>query len=457
MLKIHNTLTRKNEDFNPLKEGEVTIYTCGPTVYDTAHVGNLRTYISADLVAKSFSFLGYTVKNAMNITDIDDKTIKRSKENNISLKELTDKYEKLFLEDIKKLNILPPTFILSARESIPEMIDIIKILLENGHAYKADDGVYFKVSSDQKYGRLVGKNRFENKDLSTEQVHTHTSHSRIANDEYDKENISDFALWKFYKPEDGENYWEADFGKGRPGWHIECSAMSRKALGQPFDIHMGATDLIFPHHTNEMAQSECAYGADLAKYWIHSGFLNVNDEKMAKSKKNFHKLADLEEQGFSPLAFRYLTMNSHYRSQMNFTWESLTSASNSLKNLHRHINTLPDGGRLIESAINEFKLALEDDFNIPVALAVLHKLVSSGNLPEDIKTTAIEFDKVLSLSLIRTEESEIPEKIAKLAEERKIARDNKDWKKSDDIRNIISEAGFEILDKKDGSFQIVKK
>lgn len=446
MISIYNSLSKKVEEFKPIKPGEVSMYSCGPTVYDFAHIGNLRTYIMGDIVARSLKYLGYKVTFAMNITDVDDKTLRRSKENNEDLLSLTRRYEDLFFKDLEKLNLEKPNKILRATESIAEMVEIINILLERGFAYKAEDGVYFKVENFKNYGELVGLSRF-----------TGQSKSRIANDEYDKENASDFALWKYYKAdEDGETFWETPFGKGRPGWHIECSAMSRKALGQPFDIHTAGIDLLFPHHTNEMAQSECAYDQKLAKYWMHGEHLNIDNTKMAKSKNNFYKLTDIIEHGIEPLAFKYLTFCSHYRSKLNFSWDSLTGADNALKNLRSHISKLPESkdAKIIVKAKEKFTKEIEDDFNIPRALAVVFETLKSDEKPEDIRATILDFDKVLGLNLdiAETETSSlvIPAEIRSLAEERLKARENKDWAKSDEIRDRIAELGYKVLDSKDG-------
>jgi len=459
MISIYNSLSKKVEEFKPIKPGEVSMYSCGPTVYDTVHIGNLRTSILNDVLAKSFRYLGYKVNSAMNITDVDDKTLRKSLTNNEELGQLTRKYEELFFADFQKLNLERPSKVLRATENIDGMIEIISKLLENGHAYKADDGVYFKVDSFPKYSELVGASRF-----------TGAKQNRIANDEYDKENASDFALWKFYKPEtDGQTFWETPFGKGRPGWHIECSAMSRSALGQPFDIHTGGLDLLFPHHTNEIAQSECAYDERLANFWIHGGMLNVDDSKMAKSKNNFYKLENLIEKGIDPLAFKYLTFGTHYRSPMNFTWEALMGAENALKNLRAHVAKLSNldasdvgegarknedvsEGKIIESIKEKFISELESDLNIPRALATLHELLKSTEKPEDIRATVLDFDKVFGLELNRAsrDKEEIPEEIIRLAEERQTARANKDWTKSDEIRDRIAELGYKVLDNKDG-------
>ncbi|MDP3962386.1 MAG: cysteine--tRNA ligase, partial [bacterium] len=315
-MKIFNTLSGEKEEFKPIKEGSVGIYNCGPTVYDTAHIGNLRTLVMYDIVRRVFEYEGYTVTQVMNITDVDDKTIRRSREESKSLEEVTRHYENLFLEDIHSMNILTPHQILRATGHIKEMIEMISILLEKGIAYPTKDGVYFSIGMFPEYGKIA------NIKLDAE------VRERIAKDEYEKENPRDFALWKFWTEADGAAVWEAPFGKGRPGWHIECSAMAIKALGDTIDIHAGGSDLLFPHHTNEIAQSEAVTGRKFVNCWMHGAFMNVNDEKMAKSKGNFLKLADLQDAGISPLAFRYWLLTSHYRSPVNFSIEAVQAGQN---------------------------------------------------------------------------------------------------------------------------------
>jgi len=302
------------------------MYNCGPTVYDFAHIGNFRTFIMSDTVRRVFEYEGFKMKQAMNITDVDDKTIRRSSEEGVTLAALTDKYEKFFWDDMASLNNLKPHKILSARGNVNEMIKMISVLLKKGIAYKTADGVYVSIDKVKNYGALAHL-----KNISEE---SH-EHGRIASDEYDKENPRDFAVWKFSANKDSAEEdetvaWNAPFGCGRPGWHIECSAMSIKALGKTIDIHTGGVDLIFPHHTNEIAQSESATGETFVKYWIHGGFMNVEDEKMSKSKGNFLKLADLVAEQISPIAYRYWVLTSHYRSQVNFSFDAVRAAQTAL-------------------------------------------------------------------------------------------------------------------------------
>ncbi|HEY4494779.1 MAG TPA: cysteine--tRNA ligase, partial [Candidatus Paceibacterota bacterium] len=308
---IFNTFSQKKEEFIPIKKGHASMYTCGPTVYDTAHIGNLRTFVMNDIFRRVFEYEKYTVTHVMNSTDIDDKTIKRSQSENKDLLQFTRYYENLFLKDIETLNIIVPHRFLRATEHIKEMIEMISILLEKGVAYPTKDGIYFSIGMFKEYGKLAKIK------LDAE------VRERIINDEYEKENPRDFALWKFWVKEDGEVAWDATFGKGRPGWHIECSAMATWALGPTIDIHTGGIDLIFPHHTNEIAQSEAATGVPFVHYWLHTAFMNVNEEKMAKSKGNFIKLDDIKSAGISPLSFRYWLLTAHYRTPINFSLDAV--------------------------------------------------------------------------------------------------------------------------------------
>ena len=369
-IHIYNTLSGKKEEFKPIKKGEVGMYHCGPTVYDTAHIGNLRTFVMNDIIRRVFEYENYHVTQVMNITDVDDKTMRKSKEENTTLEKLTRHYETLFLADIHSLNILTPHRLLRARDHVKEMIEMISILLEKGIAYPTKDGIYFSIGLFKSYGKLAGIN------LNDE------TRERIANDEYEKENPRDFALWKFKTENDGDVSWHATFGEGRPGWHIECSAMATRALGPTIDIHTGGTDLIFPHHTNEIAQSEAATGKDFVNYWIHGAFMNVNDAKMAKSKGNFLKLADIESAGISPLAFRYWLLTSHYRSQVNFSAEAVKAAQNAFIRLvetfirlgevkHEHIHAVPEP----RNYAKEFEEKITNDFDMPGAVALMWDLI----------------------------------------------------------------------------------
>ena len=322
MLKLYNTLVGKKQAFNPIKNRLVKIYTCGPTVYWYAHLGNLRTYIFEDILRRALKYNGYKIKQVMNITDVEDKIIKKAVSEKKNIFEITKPYTKIFFEDLKKLNIEKPEILPKATAHIKEMISMIEKLLEKGFAYKGEDGsIYFNVSQFKKYGRLSGLKKKELK-----------IGARIASDEYKKEEAQDFVLWKSKKQ--NEPFWPSPFGKGRPGWHIECSAMSIKYLGENFDIHAGGVDLIFPHHENEIAQSEASTGKKFANFWLHGEHLLVNNQKMSKSLNNIYTLREIEQNKINPLAFRYLTLTSHYRSKLNFTLESLNASQNALNNLY---------------------------------------------------------------------------------------------------------------------------
>ena len=435
MIKLYNTLTRKKEIFKPIKKNVVGMYSCGPTVYDFAHIGNFRTNLLNDFLKRSLVFLGFKINHLMNITDVDDKIIKRVNSEGISLKELTRKYEKIFLEDLESLNVIKANKILRATESIPEMVKIIKKLLEKGFAYKTSDGIYFSISKCKDYGKLAGLKKIE------------ATKSRIISDEYDKSNPRDFALWKFHTEEDKEVFWDAAFGKGRPGWHIECSAMSMKILGEHFDIHTGGMDLIFPHHTNEIAQSESYSGKKFVNYWIHGAFLNMKEGKMSKSLGNIYTLKDLKKKGFSPRDFRYLCLGTHYRKPLEFSFENLESSRNSLERLKNIILELKDDKKTNKKCISEFVKALENDLNLPLGLQILWNLLRDEKAEGKFRT-AKKMDEVFALGLF--EKREIPEQIKKIAKERENARKEKNWKKSDELREKIYNLGFVIEDVKEG-------
>ena len=353
-LKLYNTLTRKKESFKPLSDKEVKMYSCGPTVYNYAHIGNLRTYVFNDLLKRILIFLGYKVNHVMNLTDVDDKTIKGSLKEKMPLKKFTEKYTKIFFDDLHQLNIIDPTHTLKATETIDEMVDLIKTLMKKGYAYKTNDGIYFSISKFKGYGKLAQLDKIKEKDKQ----------ERVKNDEYEKENAQDFALWKFWNGDDGDVFWNTEIGKGRPGWHIECSAMSMKVFGPCLDIHTGAVDLIFPHHTNEIAQSEAATGKPFVKYWLHGGFLTMNEGKMSKSIGNVVYLQTLIDQGFKPLDYRYMCLTAQYRMPLSFNPDILISAKNSYDRLKKIISEIKDDGKTNEKYLKEFSKAVEDDLNL---------------------------------------------------------------------------------------------
>ncbi len=437
-LKLYNTLTRKKETFKPIKKGEAHIYSCGPTVYNYAHIGNLRTYVFNDLLVRSLKFLGYKTKQVMNLTDVDDKTIKGSRKENISLKQLTEKYSKIFFDDLHSLNILNPDVVLKASQSISEMVKIVESLLKKGYAYKTDDGIYFSISKSKSYGKLAQLDKIK------------ARKERIKNDEYDKENAQDFALWKFWTPEDGDVFWETKLGKGRPGWHIECSAMSMKEFGTSLDIHTGAVDLIFPHHTNEIAQSEAATGKKFVNYWLHGGFLTMSEGKMSKSLGNVIYLRNLIEQGFKPLDYRYLCLTTHYKMPLSFNEESLVSAKNAYQRLKNIAADLKDDKKKNEKYLTEFTKALEDDLNTPNALSVVWTMLRDEKAEGKYQTLK-EMDKVLGLDVFKKDKIEIPKKVEELTQQRETARKNKDWKKADELRDKIKQLGFVLEDTSKGT------
>jgi cysteinyl-tRNA synthetase len=425
VLKLYNTLTRTEEEFKPLHANQVTMYSCGPTVYDYAHIGNWRQMTTNDLLRRTLEFNDYKVKHVMNITDVDDKTINGSQKAGLALSEFTKKYEMIFLKDLASLNILPPTTLTHATEFIPQMIELVQKLIDSGYAYKTSDGIYFQVASFPAYGNL------SKQPIKQSEGHDDESH--------DKRDARDFALWKFQTPADGEVGWEASFGKGRPGWHIECSAMSLNTLGETLDIHTGATDLIFPHHENEIAQSESTTGKTFVNLWLHGGFLQVDGQKMSKSLNNFYTLKDLTEHNISPLAYRLWLLMAHYRSPINFTWEALTAAQTTLHRLEDKIRDLPDDDEMDQNLREQFLALINNDLNLPQALAFA--LSSEAN-----KATWLEFDKVLGLDLAKIMPLEIPQELQNQLEQREEARNNKDWTGADEIRKAIEEKGFLIDD-----------
>ncbi len=421
------------------------LYTCGPTVYNYAHIGNLRTYIFEDILRRALEYSGYKVKHIMNITDVEDKIIGGAKKAGKTIYEFTEPYEKAFYGDLKKLNIKEASKYPKATAHIPEMIKIIGTLLKKRLAYKADGSIYFDVSKFKKYGRLSG---IKSRELK--------AGTRADADEYTKENAEDFVLWK--KAKAGEPWWQAPFGEGRPGWHIECSAMSMKYLGATFDIHAGAVDLIFPHHENEIAQSECATGKLFVKYFIEGEHLLVDGEKMAKSLGNFFTLRDIEKKGFDPLAFRYLVLTAHYRSKLNFTWKSLEATRNALEKLReavKNLKTATQHPNILENVrvlskkdfIAKFKNYINNDLETPRALALLWEVIKSKKIDIETKyALIIDFDKVLGLNLSEIKTEKIPTEILKLAKEREKYRQEKNFKKSDELRKKIEAAGWLVED-----------
>ncbi|MBW2995790.1 cysteine--tRNA ligase [Candidatus Woesearchaeota archaeon] len=456
MLKIYNTLTRKNEEFKPIKKGEVSMYTCGPTVYDYVHIGNLRAMLVYDLVRRYLKYKGYKLKHVMNITDVDDKTIRDSQKEGKTLKEFTEFYTKAFFDDLKTLNIEIPEIMPKATEEISEMVELVKILLEKGYAYRTDDGIYFKISKFKDYGKLAK--------LDIEHLEAGAS-GRVSADEYDKENAHDFALWKFWDEADGDVFWETDLGKGRPGWHIECSVMSSKYLGQPFDIHMGGVDLIFPHHTNEIAQSEAAYDKKFCNYWLHNEHLLVNGEKMSKSLGNFYTLRDLLKKGYDSKAIRYELLSTHYRAKLDFREENLKKIPDTLQRFYDFLDKLDsvDGKgtkaikEVIDVAMGKFEKAMDNDLNVSGGLAAIFDFMNSVNklMPSMNKTNASAVKKVMQgfdsvLGFIEHEKGTIGKEIEAMIKEREEARKKKDFEKADNIREALKEKGIILEDTPQG-------
>jgi len=443
-LKLYNTLTRKKEIFKPLKKGknkEVGMYICGLTVYDYGHIGNFRAFVFSDLLRRYLEYKDYKVKKIVNITDVDDKTIKKSIDKGKSLKEFTGRYEKAFFEDEKKVNIKPAFFYPRATEHIKEMTELIDKLLKKRIAYKASDGIYFNIKKFKNYGKLSG--------FKIEKLKTGAS-GRVLKDEYDKENVKDFALWKFYDNEDGNVFWNTKFGKGRPGWHIECSAMSTKYLGKSFDIHTGGVDLIFPHHENEIAQSQGAFNKKFVNFWIHNEWLLADGKKMSKSLGNYYTLRDIIQQGYNPLALRYFYLTGNYRSQLDFTLDNLKNSQNSLKRLKNIISEIKNDNKINFVYLEDFELAMDDDLDTVKALQVLWSLVRDEKAHGKLAVIK-KIDSVFGLQLLEKEEIEIPDEVLKLVEKREELRKMKNFGEADELRNKIRKLGFRIDDTKKGS------
>jgi len=460
-MKLFNTLVKKVESFKPLDDKKVRVYSCGPTVYDHIHIGNLSSFIYADTLRRVLQVSGHEVHHVMNFTDVDDKTIRRSQERypeltpEEALKKLTNEYEQLFLADMSSIgNDVNALDFVKATEHIDDMQALIARLHKDGFAYLADDGVYFSIDKYKQSGKQYGQ--------LLELDSKNTSAARINNDEYDKESVHDFALWKLQK--ENEPAWEFELDGhnllGRPGWHIECSAMSVDKLSQPFDIHTGGVDLIFPHHENEIAQSTAGNKDDYAKFFVHNEHLLVDGRKMSKSLNNFYTLEDVKERGYDPLAFRLLVLQSHYRNQSNFTWENLEAAQNRLKDLYAwadlrhqpsHEAMFPELDELFRSTRQDIQKAIEEDMNTPEALANLNKLVSwmmqhpvPGVEGKYSDGTLPFLDSVLGLEL--GNRPDITDEQKKLIQERDQAKQAKNFEKSDELRSQLETQGIGLRD-----------
>jgi cysteinyl-tRNA synthetase len=451
-----NTLTRKKEEFTPIEAGKVGLYTCGPTVYGYAHIGNFRAFIFEDLLKRWLQYRGFKVTHVMNITDVDDKTIRDSKKAGVPFKAYTEQYTNAFFEDTQALNIKPADVYPRATEHIAEMTALIKTLIQKGYAYRGEDGsIYYAISKFPDYGKLSHIN-----------VQALIAGARVKSDEYAKEEAQDFALWKAWTPEDGDVFWETELGKGRPGWHIECSAMSMRYLGETFDIHCGGVDNMFPHHENEIAQSEAATGKPFVRYWLHNEHLLVEGKKMAKRFGNFYTLRDLLAKGYDPMAIRFLLLSTHYRQQSNFTFEGLDATYATVLRLRNFVRRLLDadgigsGGKVAELMVHVqagFGGAMDDDLNVSVALAALFDFVRDvNNLLDANKVSGAEaeavvglmagFDGVLGVVGKVEAEETLPKEAEALIKEREEARKNRDWKRADEIRVRLKELGVVVED-----------
>ena len=452
-IEFYNTLTKKKEEFKPINEKEVRIYSCGPTVYKDATIGNMRTNIFMDTLRRVLKYNGYKLKHAMNITDVghlvsdgdegEDKMLKSAREEGKTPLEIAEYYTKLFFKDLELLNIDLPEIICKATEHIDDMLEFVEQLMENGYAYETSTAIYFDVSKLDEYGILSGINLREQK-----------AGARVEVDN-EKRNPYDFAVW-IKAPENHLMKWDSPWGPSYPGWHIECSAMSRKYLGEVFDIHTGGIDLIPTHHENEIAQSKGVCGKIPANYWMHGEFLLIDGGKMSKSLGNVYLLKDILERGYSPLAYKLFCFSSHYRNKINFTWEGIESSNKALTKLREGYNRHLNGNDDVEDEVitkyeQKFHEAINDDLNMPIAMSVVWDAVKNPNKSKKIAELLLKFDTVLGLKIdekIKTDQ--IPDEILELMEKRKVARENKDWNLSDELRNKIENLGYIVKDGKDG-------
>ena len=459
-MQIYNSQTRKKEEFVPLHPGKVGIYACGPTVYDYFHIGNARPFITFDVLRRYFEHRGYEVTFVQNFTDIDDKMIKRANAEGITVKELGDRFIKEYYQDAQSLGIRPATVHPRATEHIGEIIHLVKTLEDKGYAYEVNGDVYFDVEKDKGYGKLSGQNL---DDLE--------AGARIDVDDV-KHNPADFALWKAQKP--GEPAWQSPWGMGRPGWHIECSAMSMKYLGETFDIHAGGKDLLFPHHENEVAQSECATGKPFARYWMHNGFINIDNEKMSKSLGNFFTVRDIVKE-YNPEDIRMFMLSAHYRSPVNFSRDMVAQAHASLQRLYTardHLLFLLKNAadkplsaeeeallNRVKEYAARFDAAMDDDLNTADAIGAIFEIVRDANVSlneqsakaavDSVLKTLLELTGVLGL-LMKKAEDGLPAEIQAMADERAKARKEKNWKRSDELRDALAAAGYLVKDTPQG-------
>jgi len=465
-IQLYNSETRKKEKFQPLHDNHIRMYTCGPTVYHYAHIGNFRTYVFEDIMRRTFKFFGFQVTQVMNITDVDDKTIRGAVESNQTLLEFTQPYKNAFFVDLQTLGIERAENYPAATDYIPQMIDFIQKLLDKGIAYRSkDNSIYFAIDKCPHYGRLSH--------LKLDELKVGAGDARVVCDEYDKENLADFVLWKYHDSErDGHVFWDSPFGPGRPGWHLECSTMAMSLLGETIDIHAGAVDNIFPHHENEIAQSEACSGKLFVRHWVHSEHLIVNHKKMSKSLGNFYTLRDLLKKNYSGPEVRYMLMHIHYRTQLNFTFEGLEGAKNSLSRLNDFIRRIQElanpseqptlvAREVLIKALKQFCEAMADDLNISVALAACFDLMHEINIiisqqklnPGDAMEVLYifeQFNRILGVLNFETEER-APQYLLEMLEKREQARKDKNWALSDQMRSEIFAAGYLIEDTPQGA------
>ena len=458
MIQFTNTENRRKEDFREISPGQVTMYTCGPTVYNFAHIGNFRAILAYDLCKRWLRSRGYAVRHVMNITDVDDKTIRDSQKEGTPLRDFTERYAKCFFEDCRALRVAPPDVTPRATDHIPEMLDLIQILMDKGIAYQGEDGsVYFSIEKYEPYGKL---SHLKERELKVG--------ARVQSDEYDKESVSDFALWKKWVPQDGDVKWDSPWGPGRPGWHLECSVMARKYLGDTIDLHMGGEDLIFPHHENEIAQSEAATGKPFVKYWVHNGYLMVEGRKMSKSAGNFYTLRDIFQKGYTGREVRMLLLSTYYRQAFNFTFEGLHAVRSALSRLDDLRDAMEkeakDGGdnevgaellAVLKEAREKWDASLDDDLNTSAAFAALFEAVKAVNklrlenpLGKAGAQKVLEFldyaDQVLAVAEKDKTEEEFPPRAQELLAERTEARKAKNWPRADEIRNELAAMGLTV-------------
>ena len=459
-LKFYNSLTRRIEPFEPISPGKAGLYTCGPTVYNYAHIGNFRAYAFEDILHRALEYAGFDLVHVMNLTDVDDKTIRDSRAAGVALGTYTKKFKEAFFEDLATLSIKPASVYPAATDHIGEMIALIERLFKAGVAYQASDGcVYFSVSKFPLYGALAHLDRSGMR-----------SGVRISNDEYAKDDVGDFALWKAWDENDGDVKWDSPWGPGRPGWHIECSAMSMKYLGESFDLHTGGIDNLFPHHENEIAQAEAATGKRFVKYWLHCAHLRVNGEKMSKSLGNFYTLRDLLGMGWTGREIRYVLVSAHYRQPLNFAFDALAAARTALSRIDEfsarmEIAAATSGAQVAQKNtwtaryLDEFDSAICDDLNTPLALSAVFSLVNEGNRlaqngklgPADARAALAALARMDEIfAVLARPAAEVPAEVMALVEERQKARAAKNWAESDRIRDAIAALGWVVKDTKEG-------